>query len=105
MSKEPKRIEIFEGMAIPAGWWLAIVLLADAAQTLLGFTVGFDVATGKSPLFGIFGVIILTIIKNWFSKLQEWKAKNESPPDSTTIKTTEKKPDSTTETQVTTKNE
>lgn len=91
-----KKIQVFEGLTIPAGWWLSIVLLADAAQTLLGFTIGFDSATGKNPLFGIFGVIILTIIKNWFGKLQEWKAKNESPPDSIKVVTTETTPKSTT---------
>ena len=101
-------IKIFDGITVPAWVWFSIALFDEVVKSLFAFTVGVGVteaATGHTPIFGTYGMIILTILKNILNKIMEWKAKNDTPANSTTFRSTEVGPKGTTESSVTTGNE
>jgi len=94
-----KRVDMADGWDAP--WWVYLSLKQSniAVGTLLGFAIG------QGSFFGATGVLILTLLRDQFQGLLREKAKNDTPPDSTTFKSTEVGPKGTTESSVTTGNE
>ena len=104
MAEVNKRIQFFEGLTMPAWGWFIISLTTEMVNSLFLFTVGVgvgEVSAGHTPIFGTYGMIVLTVLKNVLNRMNEWKNKNDTPPNSINTLTTKTDPDSFTESNVT----
>jgi len=99
--KNKKMVEIFEGVEVPALAWLAIAMIDDALDTIFKLTMGGEIATGRVPVIGGTGTLILFVLRNWGHKIKEWKAKNDTPNNSINTVITETTPKKVTETNIT----